>query len=174
MISKFSVNALFVLYWSCGVVLAFIDLSSVGSSQYAEFVISLLPVVDSLSLGAVDHQHWRGYYVSMVTLMLPFCYFLWVACGTERGVVVHKYAKPLTVLWIISWLLVLFWLTRLSVDGSSAGVDKMHNGKRLITFVMIRYRFGLSIFGNTIISCYLVLLYVGVIAAVQALLFPKK
>lgn len=174
MFRALGVNRIFIVYWACGVLLAFFELHYIGASKYASFVGSSFPTIEALSLESVDPDHWRGYYVAMITLMLAFVPSLWLAGERERKAVTHPHAKPLAVLLIVLCLSIIWALTHLHGGIDNFTVDDNIRGRRLILLVMLKYRMGMAVFGSAIMTGNLVLLFIVTVAAPQALLFPKK
>ena len=168
-----SLNSIFVGYSICGIFLAFFDLHIVGSSGYANFISMLFPVIEAFSIESMDPDQWRGYYTTMITLMLACLPPLWLACERERKIVARQ-SKILAVLLVVLCLTIIWALTQFhgGVDNISE-VDSAH-GKRLLLMVMLKYRVGLAIVGTALMGCGLVLFFIVVVAAPQALLFQKK
>jgi hypothetical protein len=168
-----SINSIFVGYSICGVILAFFDLRIVGSSEYANFISTSFPVIESFSIKSIDPDHWRGYYTAMVTLMLAFLPPLWLACERERKVVARQ-SKILAALLVVLCLTILWALTHFH-----DGVDHIHevdsaHGKLLLLLVMLKYRAGLAVVGTMLMTGGFVLFFIVAVAAPQALLFQKK
>lgn len=88
----------------------------------------------------------------MVTFILVFSPPLWLACERERKVVVRK-SNFLGVLLVAMCLAILWALTHLHDGIDNIGEIDHRHGKRMLLWVMLKYRVGLVLVGSVLMTC---------------------